>query len=80
MKPRETPWAGGNPDRVLALIRPTIAHRPHAETLYRAIEGFNTMRMAISFLGDWIEAPDAGLDSNFRDRITLAFRTYNPQE
>jgi len=29
--------------------------------------------MAISFLGVWIEAPDAGLNSNFRNRVTLNF-------
>src|SRR5258708_5686132 len=66
------PCSGANPTQE--------ARRPKAETPCRAIEGFNKMRMAISFLGGWIEAPDAGLNSNFRDRITLTFRTYNPQE
>ena len=58
-------------------------HRSRSPRHCDAVSGsrrFNEVTIAMSFLAGWIEAPHAGLNSNLTNRITLTFRTYNPEE
>ena len=58
-------------------------HRSRSPRPCDAVSGsrrLNEVTMAMSFLAVWIEAPHAGLNSNLTNRITVTFRTYNPEE
>jgi hypothetical protein len=52
-----------------------------AETLRRCLNNrrFSEAKTAISFLVKWLEAPDAGLDTNLTAQVALICRAHNPQ-
>jgi len=71
-------WLQIRPCRML--FRPIRSRSPRPCDAVSGSRRFNEVTMAMSFLAGWIEPPHAGLNSNLTNRITVTFRTYNPEE